>query len=395
MRYSIRGRCPTKGGLLAATTVASLAFGCFASASAEDEFKIGLLAPFTGIASHYGPIYERSANVAVEKINAEGGILGRQIKLYIEDTKFSPAGAAEGAKKLVRRDRVVAVIGTVNSAATNAAIPVTERAKTPFVYTVEGEDKGCYKHVFGLGPTPEQKLGHWIPWFSGGGAKTFYFVGSDYVFPRSMAAFAKSVIAKQGGKVIGEEYSSLGTTDWSTILTRAEAAKPDVFFNMAVGGDSVSMSKQARQFGFSDKVKFAAIPGYNSAYMPGIHSIAQGEHGVEVYSEQLDNAANREFVKRHRAKYPSPWPITEVAASVYTAFHVVKAAAEKANGTDGPKIAAAIEGLTMDAPQGRITINAKTHLTDYHVYLLQIKGKTLNVVKDFGVTRAPQTCKPG
>lgn len=363
------------------------------SALAQESFKIGLLAPYTGIASHYGPIYERSAKVAIAKINEEGGILGKPIKLFTEDTKFSPAGASEGAKKLVSRDGVAVVIGTVSSASTNAVIPVTERAGLPFIYTVEGEDKGCYEHVFGLGPTPEQKLTHWIPWLTRGGAKTFYFVGSDYVYPRSMVAYARTLLEKAGGKIIGEEYSSLGTTDWSTILTRAEAAKPDVFFNMAVGSDSVSMNKQARQFGFAKKVRFASIPGYNSAYIPAIHEIAQGEHGVEVYSEELDNTANQAFVKRHREMFPSPWPITEVAASVYTAFHVVKAAAEKAGSLDGPKIAAAIEGLSLEAPQGQIRIDPKSHLTDYHVYLLRIEGKSLKIVQDFGVTKAPQTCK--
>lgn len=388
----VRGRRKLGGVLLAAVLAAPLVFGASTGASAQ-EFKIGVLAPYSGPAGYYGPIYENAAKLAVEKINSEGGILGMPIKLIIEDTKFAAPTAVEAARKLTTRERVSAIIGTVSGIATSAVIPVIERAKTPFITTVEGIVEQCSEYVFGLGPTPEQKLLKWVPWIiETQGAKTFYFVGNDYFYPRAMAEFATKLIVENGGTVIGAEYAPLGTSEWATILTRAEAARPDAFFNLAVGAGSSTMTKQAQQFGFTEKTQWTVMPGNSSAYMPFIHEFSQGGYGVEVYSEKLDNAANREFVRLHRAKYPSEFPITEVGAAVYTAFFVIKAAAEKAQSTDGAKINAAIGGLTLDAPQGTISIDPETHLTVYNVYLVQIEGKQLNIVQDFGRVVSPRDC---
>jgi urea transport system substrate-binding protein len=381
---------------LAASLALPIAFGISTNASAQSEFKIGLLAPYSGPAGFYGPIYEKAGKIAVAKINAEGGILGKQVKLIIEDTKFSPPGAVEATQKLTRRDRVHALIGTVNGTATSAVIPVAERAKTPFITTVEGivAKMGCFRHVYGVGPTPEQKLSAWAPWFiKKTGAKTFYFAGNDYFYPRALAGVIKKAVAASGGKVVGEEYSPIGTTAWSTMLTKAEAAKPDMFFNVAVGGSSITMTKQAQQFGLTKKTNWQVSPGNSSSYLPAINKFSQGAQGTEAYSEAIDNAANRKFIKLYRVKYKSPFPITEVGAAVDSAFHIIKAAAEKAKSFDGGKIADAIGGLSLDLPQGKVTMDAGSHQAILDMYLVEIKGTGLKIVKNFGQARASkQSC---
>jgi len=360
-------------------------------ARAGEPVKVGLLAPMSGLSSHFGPILRNSAELAVEEINAAGGILGRPVQLLVEDDKFSTAPAAEAAKNLLVNEQAVALVGTISSATTNAVIPVATRAKRPFLYVIQGEYKGCNPYIFALGPTPYQQMKFFVPWMVKNQGKSFYMLGSDYVFPREMNGQVKRFLEPLGAKVIGEEYLALGTKDFSTVLTRVESHRPEVLFSVLVGSDAFALLKQAHEFGLDKKMRIVAYPGYNSAYYMGAKEIVEGKHIVMVYSDELDNPLNKRFVQRYREKYKPAGPIVETAYSTYTGVHLVKAAAEKAGSLDGDKLVKALEGLSMDSPAGRITIDPKTHLATQYMYLFRVEpGGRYRVVENFGPVEDPQ-----
>ncbi len=366
------------------------AAGAVPGALAGEPVRLGLLAPMSGVSSHYGPILKNSAELAIEEINAAGGILGRPVRLFVEDDKFSAAPAAEAAKNLLGKEQVVALIGTISSASTQAAIPVATRAKRPFLYVIQGEYKGCNPYIFALGPTPYQQVKFWGPWMIRNLGKSVYMIGSDYVFPRELNAEIKRIIEPLGGRAAGEEYVALGTKDFSTILTRVEAAKPEVLLSSMVGSDAIAFLKQAHEFGLHKKMKVTALPSLNSAYYPAVKEIADGKYTVGIYSDELDTPINKRFVQKYKEKYKPAGPVVEVASVTYTAVYMVKAAAEKAKSLDGDALVKGLEGLTVDSPAGKMTIDPKIHLATQYVYLFHIEpGGRYRIAENFGPVEDP------
>ncbi len=372
-------------------TLLTGAAGLPGRALAGEPVKLGLLTPMSGVSAHYGPVLKNAAELAIEEINAAGGILGRPVRLFVEDDKFSTAPAAEAAKSLLEREQVVALIGTISSATTNAVIPVATRAKRPFLYVIQGEYKGCNPYIFALGPTPYQQMKSYVPWMAKNQGKVFYMIGSDYVFPREMNGQVRRFLEPLGGKVVGEEYVPLGTKDYSTILTRMEAARPEVIWSTLVGSDAFAFLKQAHEFGLQKKIHISAYPGYNSSSYLAVKEIAEGKYTVGVYSGELDNPMNRRFVEKYRERYKPAGPMYEVANTTYTGVHLIRAAAEKARSLDGDALVKALEGLTLDSPAGRITLDPKTHLATQYVYLFRVEaGGRYHVVENFGPVEDPQ-----
>lgn len=384
------------GGTGALVMSAVSPFTTFLMAS-NKPIKIGLSTPFSGVLTDYGVRLEKGAKLAVETINEQGGILGRKVELIVEDDKTDPATASLKAKKLVFNDKVDFLMGTIASSTTLAVINAIKGTKVPFFWVVEGEDKNCIagqqdktrKYVFGIGPTPEQKFEHFTSYMLKNFGKTFYFVGSDYVFPHFVINTGKESLKKHGGITVGEEYAPLGTTEWSSIVTKIEKANPDVLFSVVVGNDGIAFVKQAMNFGLKEKMVITGFPSFSPATYSGIADHAEGIYLPTCYSELIDNPVNKEFVSRYKAKYNPKWPIAEIANEGYSAVHIIKAGAEKAGTTDPDNFVKAVEGLRLAAPQGEIRINPENHLADQHIYLCQIKNRQYNVVKDFGLIAHP------
>lgn len=361
-------------------------------AEQKKPVRIGILGPLTGVAAVHGPAIPEGATVAMEEINEKGGILGRKVELMIEDDKFDPAAAAEAAKKLVRRDNVDVLIGTVGSHTTMAVVPVAEAAKKPFIYVIEGEPKACYKYIFGMGPTPAQKLIPFIPFMVENLGKSYYFVGSDYVYPRSVNEVGINLVKKYGGKVLGEEYAPLGTTDFATLITRIERSKPEVLFSSVVAADGAIFIKQANEFGLQKKMKISGNPTFAATFLSGIGQYAEGAYLVEHWYDDLDFPVNKEFVKRYRAKYNPKLPIHAHAPATYASVWLVKRAAEKAKSLEADKLVKAIEGLSMDTPFGPITVLPQNHLVRQNMYILKVEGMKYKLLKDLGPQDPPDKC---
>lgn len=365
--------------------------------ASDKPIKIGLSAPLSGVLTDYGVRLEKGTRLAVDLINEKGGILGRKVDLIVEDDKTDPATASLKAKKMVFNDKVDFLMGTIASSTTLAVINAIKDTKVPYFWVVEGEDKNCVggqkdktrKYVFGIGPTPEQKFEHFVPYMIKNFGKTFYFVGSDYVFPHFVIDIGKGFLQKHGGKTVGEEYGPLGTTEWAAVITKIESAKPDVLFSVVVGNDGVAFVKQAMSFGLKEKMKITGFPSFAPETYSGIADFADGIYTPEVYSELLDNPENKEFVKKYRARWNEKWPVSTIDSAGYSTVQFIKAGVEKAKTIDPDKFVKAIEGLSLMTPQGQLRINPQNHTTDQHIYLLRIEKHQYKIIQDFGLTTHP------
>src|ERR1700722_20230304 len=162
---------------------------------AEGPIKIGIPTGLSGANSVVAPSVVQSAELAVEEINAAGGILGKKVELDVADDGSGAAGAQKAADSLIFQKKVNALISMQTSAARHGMLPIVTRGKVPYIYTSLYEGRSCNNYLYADGAVPEQMVGpivdHFMDEYK---AKTFFLVGSDYAFGRGMLSFTKAYI---------------------------------------------------------------------------------------------------------------------------------------------------------------------------------------------------------
>jgi ABC-type branched-subunit amino acid transport system substrate-binding protein len=390
IRYGAAG-----GALLAAGATAPRWAAAQATPAAGEPIVVGLLAPVTGVFADFGDLMTKATNLAVERVNAEGGILGRPLTVIAEDDQGDPAVATERARKLLVQDNVDILMGTVSSATTLAVLPLVDQAQKVFFYPLDGEDKTCLPDgstnplVFGLGDTPQQRLSRFVPAIVEQAGGDWYLIGNDYVFPRSVNAVAIEYLQGAGGNVVAEEYVPLGTSDYRPIIDKIANSGATVVFSTTVGTDGVAFTKQAREGGLFDRMTVTGVATFAPEVYGGLQGFADGVLTADRYSEQVDNDVNREFVAAFKEAYDYQLPIGGTAAACYGAILLWREAANKAGTFDPEPFAKACEGLHMTLPQGDVEIDAENHLLKQHIYLLRIEDDAYVIDEDFGQLAHP------
>ena len=192
-------RLPYCSFLLRLSVVALL--GASASAQAAEPLRIGVPVGLSGANSVIAPAVVQASQLAADEINAAGGILGRQVVLEIADDASSAVGAQKAYDTLVFQKKVDAVIAMETSAARNAALPIINRGKIPYIYSSFYEGRSCNRWMHVNGWVPEQQVAPIVDHFmKERGVKTFFLVGSDYSFGRGMLKFTREYVEKQGGR---------------------------------------------------------------------------------------------------------------------------------------------------------------------------------------------------
>jgi urea transport system substrate-binding protein len=350
----------------AATESAATPAAPKALAVTDTEVTVGQLHSATGTMaiSETGSI--QAEQLAIEQINAMGGILGRKIKIIQEDGASDWPTFAEKAKKLLVNDRVAAVFGCWTSASRKAVLPVFERENGLLYYPTFYEGLEQSKNVFYTGQEATQQIIAGLDWIAKEKkAKTFFLIGSDYIWPRTSNKIARKHIEKNlGGKVVGEEYYPLGHTQFGSLINKIKLAKPDVVYAVVVGGSNVSFYKQLKAAGVtSDKQTLLTIAvtedellGIGGENMVGFYSAMK-------YFQSLDNENNKAFVKAFKAKWGDKSVIGDVTQAGYLGPWLWKAAVEKAGSFEVDKVVAASPEIELKtAPEGYVKLHKNHHL---------------------------------
>src|SRR5579859_6138567 len=220
-----------------------------------DPIKVGVIADQTGPLSFVGLANANVARMVVADLNREGGLLGRPLELYLEDSATDDEVAAARAAKLVENDRVDAIFGGIYSS-TRQAIkgPAVVEGKTLYVYPEQYEGQESDPLIFCTGPVPAQQIDPFIPWLmQQTGAKTFYLPSADYVWPHVMNARVREVVTANGGEVVGEEYFPLDHEDYRATVGRIAASEADVVFNTTVPPGVTPFFEQLHDSGFMSR----------------------------------------------------------------------------------------------------------------------------------------------
>ncbi len=331
-------------------------------ASAQETVKLGLLHSLSGTIAIAEAALVEAEKMAIEEINASGGVMGRKIEAVIEDGASDWPTFAEKTKKLLQRDKVAAIVGCYTSASRKAVLPVLNQMKGLLYYPTYYEGQEEDKHVIYTSQEATQSVIAAIEWMAKQQGKTFFLVGSDYIYPRTCNKIAKPTITRVGGKVVGEEYAPLGHTEFSSIINKIKAAKPDWIYSTVVGGSNVAFYKQLKAAGL-DGVKqklLSTVVSENEIDGIGKEN-AVGYYACMGYFQSLKNPQNERFVKALKAKYGQDRVVGDPMECAYNAVYLWKLAAEKAKSFDVDKVIAASSGLEFDAPEGRIRIHASNH----------------------------------
>jgi urea transport system substrate-binding protein len=346
---------------LAAGAVAGPLLGSRALAQ-DNTVKVGILHSLTGTIALAEASVVDAEKLAIDEINAAGGVLGKKIVPIVEDGASDWPTFAEKAKKLLERDKVAAVFGCYTSASRKAVLPVFEQHKGLLYYPTFYEGLEQSPNVIYTAQEATQQVIAACNWLAKNKGKSFYLVGSDYIWPRVTNKIARPTIVKAGGKVLGEEYLPLGSTAFGSIINKIKATKPAVILSTVVGGSNVAFFKQLTAAGVDMSKTTVMALAVTEEEVSGIG--AENVKGVLTcmgYFQSLDNPANKKFVEAFKAKYGAARVTGDTLAAAYNGVYLWKAAVEKAKSFDVEKVVAASSGLEIDAPEGKVKLHASNH----------------------------------
>ena len=333
----------------------------------DSTVKVGILHSATGTMaiSETGSI--QAEKLAIEQINAMGGILGRKIEIIQEDGASDWPTFAEKAKKLLEKDKVAAVMGCWTSASRKAALPVFEKDNGLLFYPTFYEGLEQSKNVFYTGQEATQQILAGLDWIAKEKkAKTFYLIGSDYIWPRTSMKIARKHIEQHlHGTVVGEEYIALGDTQFGSVINKIKLKKPDVIYAAVVGGSNVAWFKQLNAAGLNSSKQTMLTISVTEDEVLGIggENLA-GFYSAMKYFQSQDNPENKKFVEAFKKRWGKDAVIGDVTQAAYLGPWLYKAAVERAGSFDVDKVQAALPGYTFkDAPEGPVTVEANHHLT--------------------------------
>lgn len=344
------------------------------AANAQESVKLGLLHSLSGTIAIAEASLVDAEKMAIDEINAAGGVMGRKIEVVVEDGASENSVFAEKARKLLERDKVAAIVGCYTSASRKAVLPALSRAKGLLFYPTYYEGQEQDKHVVYTSQEATQSVVAAVEWLAREKGKTFFLVGSDYIYPRTCNKIAKPTIAKLGGKVLGEEYAPLGHTEFSSIINKIKAAKPDCIYSTVVGGSNVAFYKQLRAAGLDGTKQTLLSTVVSENEIEGIgKDNAVGYYACMGYFQSVKNPANEKFVKAFKAKYGQDRVIGDPMEVAYNSVYLWKLAVEKAKSFDPEKVLAASASVELDAPEGKVRV----HATNQHVWKTVRVGKAL------------------
>jgi branched-chain amino acid transport system substrate-binding protein len=367
---------------LAASTILAAGFASVAMAEGN-AIRIGVVTPISGTYAGIGQQVTWGLDMAAAEINANGGIMGRQIELVYEDSEANPAVAVQKAEKLYTSENVDFLTGTVNSGATLAVGQVAERAGKLLATTVSFSDAitgdKCSPNVFRVNARAGQQSAALATWVKQEkpGAKIFY-LGPDYEMGRSTVAAFKENAELVGAESVGEVFAPLDSKDYSQYFGRVRSARPEVLYTSVAGNDTVRLFTQMKDFGVLDGLTVLGASGTVTGQNIGaIGDAAEGFITGVGYSPLIDSPENKAFVEKFNAENGADPDL--YGADSYGILFAYKAAVEAAGSTETDAVRAALEGLTWDTPQGPKTIRAGDHQAIQPMYVVHIENGAFTI----------------
>jgi urea transport system substrate-binding protein len=332
---------------------------------AADPIKVGILHSLSGTIAIAESSVVDAEKLAIDEINASGGVMGRPIQAITEDGASDWPTFAEKARKLLEVDKVACIFGCYTSASRKAVLPVIEGKQGLLYYPTYYEGQEQSPNVMYTAQEATQSVIAAVNWLAQNRGKSFYLIGSDYIWPRVTNKIAKPTILKAGGKVVGEDYYPLGHTSFGSAINKIRLQKPDVVLSTIVGGSNVAFYKQLTAADVTSKKQTLLALAVSEEELRGIGpENAVGFLSCMGYFQSLGLPANQKLVKAFKGKYGQSRVVGDTLECGYTSVYLWKLAAQKAGSFAVPDVVKASSELAWDAPEGSI----KFHKTNHHLW---------------------------
>lgn len=337
-------------------------------APAGEPIKVGILHSLSGTMAISEKSVVDAEQLAIEEINAAGGVLGRPIEAVIEDGASDWPTFNEKAKKLIDQDKVVTVFGCWTSASRKAVLPTFESKDHMLWYPVQYEGQECSKNIFYTGAAPNQQIEPSVDWLlENYKGQPFYLVGSDYVFPRTANTIIKAQLEAKGGKYVGEDYIPLGSTEVTPVISKIKSELPDggVIYNSLNGDTNVAFFKQLQDAGLGpDKYPSMSVSIAEEEVRAIGPEYLKGHYAAWNYFQTVDTPASQDFVAAFKAKYGEDRVVNDPMEASYIMVYLWKQAVEQAGAPDDlEQVRAAAIGQEFDAPNGPVTMQPNHHIS--------------------------------
>lgn len=387
-RLSRRGILKAGAGLGVASAVGALGIACSDDESGDsgassgdsggDTIKVGILHSLSGTMSISEVSVKDAEVLAIEEINAAGGVMGKKIEYVVEDGASDWPTFAEKARKLLQQDKVACVFGCWTSASRKAVLPVFEGLKGLLYYPVQYEGLESSPNIFYTGATTNQQIVPSVEYLLSEGKKDFFLLGSDYVFPRTANKIIKAQLSASGGTTVAEEYTPLGHTDYSTIISKIRAANPSVIYNTLNGDSNVAFFKQLQAAGFTSANLPTLSVSIAEEEARGIGGeVLQGHLVAWNYYQTTKTPENEKFVAAYKAKFGNNRVTGDPIEAGYIGVKLWALAVEKAQSIEVDKVRTASAGIEFKAPEGLVTINGKNQHISKTVRIGKIRADGL------------------
>ncbi len=315
-----------------------------------------------------------AALLAVEELNKRGGVLGRPVEAVVADGRSDDTVFMQEAERLINQEQVVTLFGCWTSSSRKQVKSVVEEKDHLLIYPVQSEGMEQSPNIIYTGAAPNQQIIPAVGWaYAFLKKRRFYFIGSDYVFPRAAGAVIKDELKEMGVELVGETYVPLGHADFKEIAQKIVDSKADIILNTINGQSNTSFFHDLRNAG----VKSAAVPTISfSIAEPELRNLdikkLTGDYAAWSYFQALDSAVNADFVQKFQKKYNATRPISDPMEAGYFSVLLWAQAVERAGEADVTKIRTAMRDQKLAAPEGEVRIDAETGHTWKAVRIGQI-----------------------
>ena len=355
-----------------------LAVSVSGGALAADTIKVGVLLPLTGSMAKFGEIEKRSFDMAVEEINAKGGVNGKKIELVFEDDTGKPDVGRSGLEKLISREKVPVITGGYASSVVAAGAPVAQQFKVPFVICTGAADdvteKG-YDYVFRINQTASE-YPNAVKSFLQGVAKDVKTVALLYentAFGQSSSKSFEKDAVDLGLKIIVKEGYQAGAIDFKPILTKVKAANPDMIYMVSYVMDASLLMRQSKELHINPKMFVGGGAGFTlPEFAKSAGDAAEGVYSATLWVETLPFPGARKYAENFKKRYGSE---TEYhGAEAYSAMYVVADALKRAKSFTPKDIRDALAMTDMKTAFGPVkfvSYGKKTQQNKLDTYMVQ------------------------
>jgi len=350
--------------------------------------KIGDLGSKVGVFEGYGKYQSMGIQLAVEELNAKGGVLGHKVEVIVEDDETKPAPAVRKAEKLILQDDVKLLVGAISSGATMAVMDVSKKHKVLHWNAVSCAEfmrtTKFHKYYFANQPDARMQANGLAKYILDKLGKRVYIFYTDYAMGQSDGRQFKTAIEKLGGEVVGVAGAPLDTKDFSPWFGAINQSKPEVLFLAFAGTDSLRLMTQLHSFGMTKQYKLAGIDCFLLQQdLPAIAEAMEGFVQLNHFSPYNPDKDMQAFNAKFKKKFGVD---ANIAAGAYDGVLFWANAVEKAKSFDADAVSAALEGMCLDNTHvGRQCIRKDDHQVVMDMYLYRVeKGKNIPLARIAG-----------